>query len=175
MLLTGYTLEIFKSKCNPGATGVHCFAHLDSDISAVLPYLNSSLGGFRYTDEPPSLTLKNYGKLITLHPRKIAINALHDRDEAETIVAWLQREINETWEKRSEIVPNTQSFVQPVLLEVLKLLPKTNCQLCGVGTCMVFASRVVDGVFDQNSCPSLDGQGRKSLKDYLACFFTETG
>ena len=98
MLLTGYSLEIFKSKCQSEAKGVHCFAHLDDDVREVLPFLNTVLGGFVYTKEPPSLMLKNYGKLITIHPQKIAVNALSDREEAEKIIAWLQREINETWE-----------------------------------------------------------------------------
>ncbi|BCL61381.1 hypothetical protein DGMP_20740 [Desulfomarina profundi] len=45
MLLKGYSLEIFKSKCHSEAKGVHCFAHLDNDISEVLPFLNTVLGG----------------------------------------------------------------------------------------------------------------------------------
>ena len=51
---------------------------LDQDIREVLPCLNTVLGGFEYTLEPPSLKLKAHGKLITLHPRRIAINALRD-------------------------------------------------------------------------------------------------
>ncbi len=69
MLLTGYILEIFKSKCDSAAKGVHCFAHLKNDVREVLPFLNTVLGGFVYTQEPPSLMLKNYGELITIHPK----------------------------------------------------------------------------------------------------------
>ena len=175
MLLTGYSLEIFKSKCNPGAHGVHCFAHLDNDISEVLPYLNSRLGGFIYTENPPSLTLKNYGKLITLHGQKIAVNALKDREEAEKIISWLQREINDTWQNRREIEPSTANALQPVLLEVLKLLPKTNCKECNEQTCLVFASRVIEGVKDQNDCPPIAPTNKVKLKDYLSQFtFNET-
>ena len=105
MLLKGFSLEIFRSKCDVNAQGVHCYVHLENDISAVLPYLNSRLGGFIYTQDPPSLTLKNYGKLLTFHPRKIAVNALKDKAEAEKIADWLQREINETWENRHDIEP----------------------------------------------------------------------
>lgn len=65
MFLGGYSLEIFKSKCDSNAKGVHCFVHLEDDISEVLPYLNSRLGGFVYTQDPPSLTLKHYDKLIS--------------------------------------------------------------------------------------------------------------
>ena len=170
MLLTGYRLEIFKSKCDSEATGVHCFAHLNDDISDVLPFLNTVLGAFVYISNPPSLMLKNYGKLITLEARKIAVNALKDEEEAGKIIAWLQREINETWEKRGGIQPSTESERRPLLLEVLKLLPKTNCQECGVKTCMVFATRVIEGSLDQKDCPSIDMENQALLQKYLSQF-----
>ncbi len=170
MLLTGYSLEIFKSKCHSDAKGVHCFAHLENDVREVLPYLNTVLGGFVYTKEPPTLMIKNYGKLITIHPQKIAVNALSDQNEAEKIVAWLQREINETWERRHEIEPSTESMKQPVLLEVLKLLPKSNCKQCNELTCMVFASRVLEGSKDQNDCPPIETENKIKLQEYLSKF-----
>jgi len=170
MVLTGYTLEIFKSKCDSEAKGVHCYAHLNNDVSGVLPYLNTVLGGHTYTVDPPSLMLRNYGKLITIHGRKIAVNALKDAEEAEKIVAWLEREINETWQGRHEIEPSTASEKRPVLLEVLKLLPKTNCRECGEKTCMVFASRVIEGSIDQDGCPLSDQKNKEKLKNYLSQF-----
>jgi len=170
MLLTGYSLEIFKSKCHSEAKGVHCFAHLHDDVREVLPYLNTVFGGFIYTKEPPALTLKSYGKLITIHPEKIAVNALSDSEEAEKIVAWLQREINETWERRAEIEPSTESMRQPLLIEVLKLLPKTNCRQCSEPTCMVFATRVIEGSKDHNDCPPLDTKKKAELQHYLSQF-----
>lgn len=170
MLLQGYSLEIFKSKCQPEAKGVHCFAQLENDVSAVLPYLNTVLGGFVYTIEPPALTLKTYGKLITIHPKKIAVNALSDREEAEKIIEWLKREINETWDNRHAIEPSTKSAQQPVLLEVLKLLPRTNCRECLEPTCLVFASRVIEGVKDQNNCPPITRENKSRLEEYLSRF-----
>ena len=171
MLLTGYELEIFKSKCNPEAKGVHCFAHLNDDVSEVLPYLNTVLGPCVFTEAPPVLMFKNYGKLITIHSRMIAVNALKDAEEAEKIVTWLQREINDTWLRRMEIQPSSESMKQPILLEVLKLLPRSNCQECGLSTCMVFASRVVEGSKDQDDCPAIDHRSKNELKRYLSSFF----
>lgn len=173
MLLTGYTMEIFLSKCNAGARTLHCFAHLHDDVSEVLPYLNTVLGGFTYTRDPPSLTLKNSGKLITIHARKIAVNALQDEEQAEKIVAWLQREINSAWESREKIEPSVESARQPAMMEVLKLLPRTNCKECGEPTCMVFAVRVIEGAKDQTNCPSLQGDKREDLKNYLSQFHFE--
>ena len=170
MLLTGYELEIFRSKCNPEAKGVQCFAHLNDDVSEVLPFLNTVLGLGVFTEVPPSLMFKNYGKFITIHSRMIAVNALKDSEEADRIVAWLQREINNTWKKRMEIQPSTESMKQPVLFEVLKLLPRSNCQECGLKTCLVFASRVVEGSLDQDDCPAISPSNRAELQTYLSRF-----
>jgi ArsR family metal-binding transcriptional regulator len=170
MFLKNYTLEIFKSHCDPGAKGVHCYAHLDNDISEVLPYLNTELGGFIYTEDPPTLTLKIYGKLITIHSHKFAINALIDEEEADKIANWLQREINATWERREEIIPSTRSSEQPQLMEIFKLLPRTNCKECEQPTCLVFASLVVEGVKDHTDCPPMIEDDHNKLKDYLSKF-----
>jgi len=38
-----------------------------------------------------------------------------DAEEADRIVAWLQREINEIWKRRLEIEPSKESGKRPVL------------------------------------------------------------
>ena len=167
MLLENYELEIFNSKCNPGAMSVHCFAHLSQDVSDVLPYLNTLLGGFEYLRDPPSVTFKVQGKLITVHGRKIAVNALKDETEARKIIEWLKREINDAWDRRDQIEPSTQSTPRPKLIDILKLLPKTNCKACGELTCMVFAARVAEGAKGIQSCPELTPDARSALDAYL--------
>lgn len=170
MLLNNYVLEIFNSKCNPGAMSVHCFAHLSQDVSPVLPYLNAVLGGFEYIKDPPSVTFKVQGKLITVHGRKIAVNALKDEVEARKIIEWLKREINDAWNQRDQIEPSFQGTPRPKLLEILKLLPKINCKACGEPTCMVFAARVAEGIKDSSNCPALSSDARSGLDNYMEPF-----
>jgi len=172
-MLESYSLQIFNSECNPGAMTVHCFAHLDQDVSKALPYLNSVLDGFEFIKDPPSVTFRTQGKLITVHARKIAINALKEETEARKIVEWLKREINTAWEKRDEIEPSYQSAPRPQLIEVLKLLPKTNCRICGEPTCMVFASKMAEGVKGVEDCPPLNDAARQQLGAYMNRFALE--
>jgi ArsR family metal-binding transcriptional regulator len=174
MLLKSYRLEIFNSKCNPGAMSVHCYARLDQDISESLPYLNAVLGGFIFVKDPPSVTFRSQGKLITVHGDKIAINALKDETEAGKIVEWLKREINEAWDKRNEIEPSYESLPRPQVLEVLKILPKTNCRQCGEPTCLVFAVAVTEGIKGADDCPPLSGEKRKRLTEYISPFNLDT-
>jgi CO dehydrogenase/acetyl-CoA synthase gamma subunit (corrinoid Fe-S protein) len=82
----------------------------------------------------------------------------------------LKTEINQAWEKRAEITPCYKGKKKPLLMEILKLLPKTNCKKCGQPTCMVFASQVMDGGRGAEDCPELEGENLEKLKNYLAGF-----
>jgi ArsR family metal-binding transcriptional regulator len=170
MLLRGYTKRIFRPACNPGFQSLHCIAELDQDVGEVLPYLNAELGGFEYFKDPPAVTFRTQGKIITVHPRRIAVNALKDEEEAEKILQWLKSEINETWEKRGGIEPSYEGMPKPKVLEILKLLPKTNCRRCGEPTCMVFAVRVAEGVKGDEDCPPMLEEKRETLRAYISRF-----
>jgi ArsR family metal-binding transcriptional regulator len=139
-------------------------------VSGALPYLNTLLGRFEYLQNPPSVTFKAHGKLITVHGRKIAVNALKDEAEARKIIEWLKREINDAWNRRDQIEPSTQSTPRPKLFDILKLLPKTNCKACGEPTCMVFAARVAEGAKGIQSCPELTPDAQSALDSYLSKF-----
>lgn len=167
MLLQSYRKEIFRPECNPGFESLHCIAHLDQDISEVLPYLNATLGGFEYLKDPPAVTFKVHGKLITVHPREIAVNALKDEEEAGKIIEWLKREINEAWDTRDEIEASYEGTPKPKVFEILQLLPKTNCRECGEPTCMVFAARIAEGAKGTEDCPPLMGKNEMKLQEYM--------
>jgi ArsR family metal-binding transcriptional regulator len=166
MLVEGYRKE-FCLPPNPKARHLRCYAHLDGDIGEVLPYLNTVLGGYQYYREPQMLTLKFQAKLITLYPQMIAINMVEDEAEAEKILEWLKEEINNTWKNRSKIKPSFEVSAKPKILDILKLLPKDNCQECGYPTCLVFATQVSEGAEVYDECPKLDALSRSKLKQYL--------
>jgi ArsR family metal-binding transcriptional regulator len=169
MLVNQYNTKFVRPP-NPTAQHLRCYAHLDGDISEVLPYLNTGLKGYQFCPEPPSLTLKYQAKLITLTSHEIAINMVKDQTEAEDILEWLKQEINATWERRGEITPSFEVAVPPRVLDVLKLLPRTNCRACGQLTCMVFAVEVCQGGQGLYACPCLDPENLKRLREYLGQF-----
>jgi ArsR family metal-binding transcriptional regulator len=170
MLLKGYREELSRPTCNNTFQSLHCIAYLDEDISGVLPYLNCVLGGDSYIKEPPSVTFKTQGKLITVHARRIAVNALRDEVEAHHILEWLKEEINNAWENRATLIPKYDGKSKPKILEIYKLLPKTNCRKCGQPSCMMFASLAADGIKGYGDCPDLSGEGANGLKAYLGKF-----
>ncbi|KIX13108.1 (Fe-S)-binding protein [Dethiosulfatarculus sandiegensis] len=173
MLLESYRKEIFRPECNPNFQSLHCFAHLDQDVGEALPFLNAELGGYEYTREPPSVTFRTQGKIITVHPRLIAVNALKNEAEADKILKWLKREINQAWENRENIEPCYTGMPRPQVFEILKMLPKTNCKKCGQPTCMVFAAQAAEGGKEAGDCPELAQEQASCLDAYLNRFFAD--
>jgi ArsR family metal-binding transcriptional regulator len=173
VLLQGFRKEIFRPECNPGFQSLHCIAHLDQDITPALPFLNAVLQGDTFVNDPPSVTLKVHGKLITVEGRKIAVNALKDEQEADKILNWLLKEINQAWQNRKQIEPSYKDRERPQVFEVLKQLPHSNCAECGQPTCMVFAVRLCEGVLGPSDCPDMSADKRAALIQYLSRFHLE--
>jgi ArsR family metal-binding transcriptional regulator len=174
MFLNNYRLEYCRPP-NPGATHLRGLARLDTDITDLLPYLNTVLRGHLYMREPPSLTIKYRAKLITFHPKEIAINILKDEAEAEEILAWLQGVINDTWERRETTTPSYEVAAKPRIMEILKLLPRTNCRACGQPTCLVFATKISNGEAEPSDCPGLAPEALEGLQGYLRQFQVSCG
>jgi ArsR family metal-binding transcriptional regulator len=170
MLLKSYSKRVFRAECNPHFESLHCIATLDQDVSEALPYLNSELGGYEYLSDPPAVIFRNRGRLITVQGREIAINALQDETEAEKILDLLKREINRCWEERDRITPSTLGAPRVQIIEILKLLPRTNCKECGEPTCMVLASKMAEGICGAEACPALNEPARERLNKYLGRF-----
>jgi ArsR family metal-binding transcriptional regulator len=164
-----YHLEYCRPP-NPEATHLRGFARLEEDIEELLPYLNTVLRGHLFMREPPSLTIKYQAKLITFHPKEIAINIVKDEAEAEEIMSWLMGVIKDTRARKGTIKASYEVPAKPRMLEILKLLPRTNCRACGQPTCLVFATRVSAGDAAPEACSELTPEALELLRGYLQQF-----
>lgn len=155
MLIQTFDLEVFSPPCEPGSERWSAFARVHQDISDVMPYLNTLWKNAIYDHENHILTLVRGGRRYTLRPFEIAISNLEDRDEAQRVAERMIAEINRTWERRHEIVPNRERRHQPTVMEIYKLLPGGNCKQCGEATCFVFATKLIAGQTELNRCARL--------------------
>lgn len=155
MLIEKYDLDVFTPPCDPGAETWSAIAHLTTDISKVLPYLNATLPGASYNPAANALTWKKENHHTVFHPNKIATSNLTDRAEAEQVIKGLLDTVNRTWEKRAEIEPNLETRQRPAPMAVFKLLPGTNCKECGQSTCFTFALKLVAGQQKLEDCSPL--------------------
>ena len=155
MLIDDYDLELFTPPCEPGAERWSAIARLKVDISEVLPYLNTILGGAIYNHAAKALTWKKGGRNTAFHPYEIAASNLEDRAEAEQVINGLIKMVNRTWEKRAEIKPDLEMHQRPTPMALFKLLPGTNCKACGQPTCFTFALKLAAGQQKLEECPPL--------------------
>ncbi len=170
MLLSTYHLELVNNHCMPSAMSVNAIARLDQDVGCALPYLNAVLGAVGYIEDPPTATFRTQGRLIAVRSYQIAVNAVQNREQAEKIVDWICREINDAWDNRETITPRFKGTDRPQVVTILKHLPHTNCGECRQPTCMVFALRLAEGAKSPEDCPHLVGESKAGLDDYLSIF-----
>lgn len=142
MLVGDYSLRLYKPKCNPFAETVGAEALLEGDVAEVLPYLNAELSGCIYSPHAPALTLKHEGHGVTIWPRKIVVGGCVDEADARQVLARVCELVNDVWERREAIEPNYESVEELKAIDVLKLLPGTNCGECGAATCLAFAVKL---------------------------------
>jgi ArsR family metal-binding transcriptional regulator len=155
MLIEKYDVEVFTPPCEPGAERYSARARLTADISEVLPYLNATLRGALYLPEAKALTWKKGGHNIAFHAYEVATSNAEDRDGAEKELRGLIELVNRTWERRSEITPDTTTRQRPAPMAIYKLLPNTNCKQCGEATCYSFALKLAVSQKKLADCPPL--------------------
>ena len=167
--------EIFRPKMDSSKEVLHAIATFQVDISPAFPYVNAELGGWDYDQTNQVLLLKlSDGKWITLHPQKIAIRGARDMEESHALLEWIKGQINDIYARRETITPRYVSQAGLKIMEILKLLPMTNCKLCGYPTCMAYAAALREGEIALEACQPLweekYREKREKLEVYLRSF-----
>ena len=75
------------------------------------------------------------------------------------------------WNEREGIEPCYEKRTLPNLIQIYRLLPRTNCGKCGFATCMAFAVGLRVGDAELSQCPVLVeqvyGKNHKDLVEML--------
>jgi ArsR family metal-binding transcriptional regulator len=170
------TFEIFRLKMDAAKEVLHAIATFQADISPALPYVNAELGGWDYDKVNQVLLLKmSDGKWLTLHPQKIAMRGIRDLDEAHALLAWIKGQINDIYARRHTITPRSVSQAGLKIMEILKLLPMTNCRACGYATCMAYAAALREGEISLPDCPPLGEEKYREKRDKLQAYLESFG
>ena len=155
MLIESFDLEVGISTHSTEHFDYEAIAHLNVDISPVLPYLNATLSRGIYLPDQPALSWRHDGHNIGFWPNRIAVDDLESREEAEQVVEQLVAMVNQVWEKRHEIEPDTTTHKRLQPLELYQLLPKRNCKECGEETCFNFALKLAAAQVQLDQCTPL--------------------
>jgi len=161
MLVEIVELEVSTPPCSartPGAEGAERFTatvYLSGDIRDVLPYLKAILPRAAYRPDFHFLTWRHSNYDVALHPYRIAIGNLEDREAAVRVADEVVALINDTRTRRAEIIPSYEMPRRPTVMSVYRLLPGGNCRQCGQPTCWSFALKIVAGQAIPTGCPPL--------------------
>ena len=161
-LILSYEMKLARPECRPETDRYRALINLPDDISEVLPYLNAELDGFDYYHNDKILLWVNDGRIYAFRPHEIAIAPVEDIEEAGELAKEIIDRVNQIWNRRDEIEPNFEGRRSPPnMLDIYKLLPKTNCRECGFLTCLAFAAALRSDSTKSSLCPFLSEQ------DYL--------
>lgn len=134
---------------------IRFIAELDRDISEVMPYLNAVLDGAIYNHNGHNITLKKDDRLIGIHGRQFSAGKVIDLKDAGDIITWFRDLVNDTYDKKDSIKPNYERRMRMTVLDILKLMPLTNCKKCGEMTCTAFAVKIAAEDKNIYSCADL--------------------
>ncbi len=154
-LINGYELEMFSPPCDPGSPVWVARVKTDAILGPVMPYLNAEVKNGFYDPRIPTIVWREGAHKFALRDSTISINNLKDRNHAERVAKKAIERINDVWERRDKITPDQTTRIPPKLLDVLRMLPRTNCGKCGLPSCMAFAASLIEGERCVEDCPVL--------------------
>lgn len=161
--------------CVADASKIRVIAEIQRDISEILPYLNATIDGAIYIKDTNTLTFTKKEVLITLYPQEVRMAKVDDEKSAEEMLNWLQKTINETWEKKNEMEPLFERRNELKPLDVYRYLPQLNCDKCGEGNCLAFALKIIQREKSIMSCSPLFTPELSSKRYVLLELLRETG
>jgi DNA-binding CsgD family transcriptional regulator/ArsR family metal-binding transcriptional regulator len=158
MLVTGYSdlsltrggiLQDLSSEPIWGA-----YFRLDNDIREVFPFINGTVAKARYQLRPLHVRFLYKEVACTLYPKEAMAAPLRGRDHAVGFIDDLIVFLNDLYDRRHERTPSHKLYQRPVsVVEIVKMLPLTNCRRCGYPTCMAFAAAIRKGKARPEDCP----------------------
>jgi len=171
-LISDYDVELTEPPCIPGAPRWAAKARLHRDIGDVLPYLNARLQDCQYYHEARALIWRNGERRYAFRPFEITAAPVEDNEEAKKIISEVVDIVNKVWQEKDSIIPSFTEKEPLKVLDIYRLLPKTNCKQCGYATCMAFAAALRDGAITMECCSPLlessNAENRKRLQRLLA-------
>jgi ArsR family metal-binding transcriptional regulator len=158
-LISSYGIEVVESGCAPGSGRYGVRIALPHDISAVFPYLNAVRSNAWYDPENQIVIWREPRQAYAFRSHDIRIARIEDPLQAQQAARQIVNEVNAVWRDRLSVPPLFTTRKNPSVIDIFKLLPKSNCKKCGYATCLAFAAAFRSGEADLSLCLPL-GEGQ---------------
>lgn len=126
---------------------------LDQDVRDLFPYINAMIPDARYFDQPESIQFLFDDIQSTLYPLEVVAAPFQDRNQALAFFSHLVDFLNDLHNKQKDLRPDHRIYRPLSVIDVLRLLPKSNCGVCGYSTCLAFAAALRQGKSVPDLCP----------------------
>lgn len=140
---------------NPGSKIWSASFRLDQEVRHLFPYINATLDDALYYERPEHVRFTFNGYLCFLYPDLVAAHFFETKTAAKDFIAGLIDFLNDMEAQKKNIRPNYDQIKSIPIIDILKILPKTNCRKCGYLTCMAFAAAIMKGKAATDECPGL--------------------
>jgi ArsR family metal-binding transcriptional regulator len=149
----------------------------DSTLDQVMPIFAGKFppGKVNYIPHKKILTINTHERVITFFPSgKIMMMNTRNPEEGIEIITEFMEKINQSYLEHengevSDGLSEKLSKIGP--LNIYNCLPQTNCEECGIATCMAFSMKLLSGDITLNECkPLLKSENHDkldSLKELL--------
>ena len=128
---------------------------LDQDVRFLFPYINALLDDALYYEKPQHVRFLFDGYRCFLYPDSSVAYFFDSKTAAKEFASGLIGFLNGIYDQKESIKPNYEQIKRLPIIDVLKILPKTNCRKCGFLTCIAFAAALTKGKATPDKCPGL--------------------
>lgn len=145
---------------------------LDADVSALFPYINAVCRGAELFQDPYLIRFCLAEHYCLLHPDRGIASPIEDLSQATAFVDHLVLFLKDLHSRKDEIRPNHKIHRRVSVVDIIQLLPRTNCGECGFASCMAFAGALSIQDTQPRVCPHL---GFPVAQQALYPVFDESG
>lgn len=128
---------------------------LDGDVSSLFPYINAVAKGAQYYEKPVYIRFFLDDHLCAFYPCKGAFTPARNLSQAAAFLDQLVGFLIDIDRRKSDIRPNIRKYKPVSAVDIFKLLPGSNCKICGYATCLAFAAALSRQHASLVNCPHL--------------------
>ncbi len=128
---------------------------LSADVSELAPYINAVAQKAMFYEKPLHIRFVLDGILCTLFENRGSASSFSDREQALDFMESLIIFLNRIHLTRDTIRPNYKIQNSMTVLNLFRLLPRSNCGKCGFPSCMAFAAALNRQRAGVSRCPGL--------------------
>lgn len=128
---------------------------LSNDLSPLFPYINAVADRTRLYEKPVYINFVLEKRLCAFYAREGVFAPIGDMAQAMEFLEKLFDFIEDISKRSGSIIPNHKKFKPSSALDIYRLLPGSNCRICGYPTCMAFAAALSRQYTSIVNCPHL--------------------